>query len=184
MKKGKLISAIRRAKGWRPLAEVFDSLPEDLKPMVDRLRRWGGDWRYGRPRRRQAQAPYYVLNEPGGRIRSKNSGLWVRRDEAAGWKIRLYTTRYCYTITAHFRPAPAVPYLGCTVGLRRPRKGEDWCRGNDLSDGDLTPATWTRILSDIVAYELQRVKRPDAPTLAALGRWDEHPPALEELPEM
>ncbi|MEE8114809.1 MAG: hypothetical protein V3T23_10710, partial [Nitrososphaerales archaeon] len=48
-------------------------------------------------------------------------------------------------------------YLGCTASSRKPRAGEDWTRGSDLADGDLSLETWNKILGDIVAYELVRV---------------------------
>ena len=37
---------------------------------------------------------------------------------------------------------------------RSPLPGEDWTRGNDLSDGPLNEETWEAILADIVGYEM------------------------------
>lgn len=45
-------------------------------------------------------------------------------------------------------------YLGCIASQRMPRAGETWTRGNDLFDGPFCHETWTRILGDIVSYEL------------------------------
>ena len=48
-------------------------------------------------------------------------------------------------------------YLGGSVKSRKPRAGEDWHRGNDLSDGGYNKETWLSIVTDIVSYELVRV---------------------------
>jgi hypothetical protein len=66
-------------------------------------------------------------------------------------KIRTKTT--CYTIVAHKKTGRG--YLGCVATALEPREGETWRRGNDLADGDYSVETWTKILSDIVAYELR-----------------------------
>ena len=56
-------------------------------------------------------------------------------------------------------------YLGCVASCRKPRAGEDWTRGNDLSDGPLSKRTWRSILGDIVSYEMVKVHfpKPDFP---------------------
>lgn len=71
----------------------------------------------------------------------------------------VYTDTNSYNIRAVERNAPAKSYLGCTSKSRKPRAGEDWYRGNDLADGDLSEETWRRILADIVAYELVHTRR-------------------------
>ena len=43
----------------------------------------------------------------------------------------------------------------CTVETRKPRAGEDWHRGNDLSDGPLTREVLEQIKNAIIAYELE-----------------------------
>lgn len=48
-------------------------------------------------------------------------------------------------------------YLGCMVNTRKPRAGESWNRGRDLSDGSYSEDTWKKILNDIIAYELVKV---------------------------
>lgn len=48
-------------------------------------------------------------------------------------------------------------YLGCTVLTRKPRAGEDWNRGRDLSDGKYCYETWQEIKNDIITYELVKV---------------------------
>ena len=50
-------------------------------------------------------------------------------------------------------------YLGCMAQTRKPRAGEDWNRGNDLSDGSYSEETWNDIKNDIVAYELVKAVR-------------------------
>jgi len=50
-------------------------------------------------------------------------------------------------------------YLGCAAGTRKPRAGEDWTRGNDLSDGAFTYKTWRKIKNDIIAHELVKVAK-------------------------
>lgn len=45
-------------------------------------------------------------------------------------------------------------YLGCQVSNTSSYYGEDWIRGNDLSDGTICPETWRQILGDIVSTEL------------------------------
>lgn len=69
---------------------------------------------------------------------------------------------YIYTDTNSYSIVGSVEddghtYLGCTASSRKPRAGEDWTRGSDLADGDLSLETWNSILGDIVAYELVRV---------------------------
>ena len=49
-------------------------------------------------------------------------------------------------------------YLGGSAISRKPRTGEDWNRGNDLSDGRFCEETWRNILKDIVKYETEQIK--------------------------
>lgn len=69
-------------------------------------------------------------------------------------RVRIFTENERYTIVA------TQGYLGCTVSNRKPRAGEDWTRGSDLPDGELSRKTWERIKDRIVAYELVRVAKP------------------------
>lgn len=71
----------------------------------------------------------------------------------------IYTNEHQYSITANVEEGGR-SYLGCISSNRKPRAGEDWTRGNDLADGDLSLETWNRILGDIVSYELVNVHRP------------------------
>lgn len=48
-------------------------------------------------------------------------------------------------------------YLGCVSQCRRARPGEDWNRGNDLPDGELSEDTWHAILAAVVQYEVQQI---------------------------
>jgi len=73
------------------------------------------------------------------------------------FKIRIYTNVNCYTIVA--REHKDRIYLGCVVSSRKPRAGEDWTRGNDLPDGDLSLDTWERIKNGIIRYELIKIAK-------------------------
>lgn len=74
-------------------------------------------------------------------------------------------------------------YLGCTVSCRKPRAGEDWTRGNDLSDGKYCYETWQKIKNDIIAFELVKVVNPrECP--ADMPRIPETPKEMKEYPDM
>ena len=73
-----------------------------------------------------------------------------------GFQATIFTASNSYNISATERKN-GKSYLGCIAKSTRSRPGEDWLRGNDLSDGTLSPETWRRILSDIVRYELQAI---------------------------
>ena len=66
-------------------------------------------------------------------------------------RVYIYTDNHFYAIDA------TSDYLGCVASSRKPRPGEDWTRGSDLSDGKLNKETWHRILADIVGYELKSI---------------------------
>jgi len=70
------------------------------------------------------------------------------------FRIKLFTDVNEYSIVAYAN------YLGCVFSSRRPRAGEDWTRGGDLSDGKFSYETWVKILSDIVGTELVKIHRP------------------------
>lgn len=77
--------------------------------------------------------------------------------------VRFYTTDNVYSVRAVERDGNA-GYLGCGAASRAPNPGEDHLRGSDLADGNLSEATWHRILGDIVSYELQPLYiRPATP---------------------
>lgn len=59
-------------------------------------------------------------------------------------------------------------YLGCVATTRKPRAGEDWSRGRDLWDGPYSEETWNNIMSDILAYEVVKVVKPQKPKLDQL----------------
>jgi hypothetical protein len=78
-------------------------------------------------------------------------------------KIYLYTTDHKYMIVAIDRENNN-GYLGCQVSNRKHRAGEDWVRGNDLSDGAFNKDTWNSILNSIIRYEIVKLttyKRPE-----------------------
>lgn len=75
------------------------------------------------------------------------------------WRFSIYTANNDYGIVA-IEKKLGRSYLGCGAKSRKPRAGEDWHRGRDLADGDLSEETWRRILADIVSYEMVRVHKP------------------------
>ncbi len=77
------------------------------------------------------------------------------------WRFAIYTDNNRYNITAIVRGVGKKCYLGCISSSRKPRAGEDWTRGRDLADGDLSEKTWHQILADIVSYEMVRVHSKD-----------------------
>ena len=80
-------------------------------------------------------------------------------------KIRIFTDTNRYGISAAERDDDG--YLGCIASSRKPRAGEDWTRGRDLADGDLSEETWHEILGDIVSYEMVKIhKKVDGPTVS------------------
>lgn len=74
-------------------------------------------------------------------------------------KLTIFTKDYSYHVSAKLPEDKVGGYLGCIVQTRKPRAGEDWNRGNDLSDGQYSYETWIKIISDIVAYEMVRVAK-------------------------
>ena len=71
----------------------------------------------------------------------------------------IFTDTYSYSISV-ILPSEGHKkgYLGCIVSRRKPRVGEDWIRGNDLTDGYYSKETFRRILADIVSFELLDIK--------------------------
>ena len=77
-------------------------------------------------------------------------------DHDGTYQFRIYTHDNSYSIVARTKPGGG-SYLGCIASSRKPRAGEDWTRGNDLADGDISDETWNQIIADIVSYELVTV---------------------------
>lgn len=74
--------------------------------------------------------------------------------------LQFYTKDHCYFLRAVLpRKGYADGYLGCISQTRKSRAGEDWQRGNDLSDGSYSKETWQWIKNDILSYELVKVVR-------------------------
>ncbi|KKM82923.1 hypothetical protein LCGC14_1314580 [marine sediment metagenome] len=48
----------------------------------------------------------------------------------------------------------AEPSLMCNSDTRKPRAGEDWTRGRDMTEGPLNEETWRAFLAEIVSYEI------------------------------
>lgn len=94
--------------------------------------------------------------------------------------VYIYTETNRYHISAGPSGGRYGGYLGCTAQSRKPRAGEDWCRGNDLHDGPCEEATWIGILGDILSYEMVRVHKDDSKSIGPRGsgdqRVDETPP--------
>lgn len=74
------------------------------------------------------------------------------------FEFRFYTDNNRYTIIARNYPDEKT-YLGCMASNRKTRAGEDWYRGSDLADGDLSSKTWHRILGDIISYEMVKIHK-------------------------
>lgn len=109
-----------------------------------------------------------VKSEICSRFANYNDFVDVVEDSGAGYgekgneykyKIHLYTENHVYNIMACESTTKGKyhSYLGCTVSSRKPRAGETWTRGNDLTDGNLTLDTWNKIKNDIISYELVKL---------------------------
>ncbi len=100
------------------------------------------------------------------RHQPKECILILLPNDSDGIKIRFYTNDHIYSIFAKLpgsKPREKdqkeyLGYLGCVVSTRKARTGEYWNRGNDLADGPYNFDTWTKIMEDIIGYELQRIK--------------------------
>ena len=88
------------------------------------------------------------------------------KDGETRGKYVIATSRNTYFITAIERDDCG--YLGCVATSREARAGEDWLRGNDLPDGDMSEETWHRIKDGILKYELVPIK-PDTRNILLYG---------------
>ncbi len=70
-----------------------------------------------------------------------------------GFKCQFFTRTNRYIIIA------LSTYLGASFLSRKPRAGEDWHRGRDLSDGSFSQATWNKIRHDIIRNEIVKVSK-------------------------
>ena len=75
-------------------------------------------------------------------------------------QLKIFTKNYYYTIVAKL-PKKEKPYgyLGTYGNCRKPRAGEEWTRGNDLSDGEYSRDTWEAFKNNLIFFELVRVVR-------------------------
>ena len=78
-------------------------------------------------------------------------------------KAKIWTSVNEYSIVVKIEPDNSCvnkfhTYLGASAVSRKPRTGETWNRGNDLSDGKFCEETWRNILKDIIKYETEQVK--------------------------
>jgi len=90
----------------------------------------------------------------------RDSNIYMEIEDKGRIRIVMCTKTNKYTIVAVCPRENQRSYFGASVSSRTPRAGEDWCRGNDLADGDFSLETWIKILSDIVGYELVKIHRP------------------------
>ena len=88
-------------------------------------------------------------------------------------KAKFFTNEYSYHISAN--NTGEKNYLGCILSCRKPAAGEDWTRGSDLPDGELTTHIWNRILLAIIGCELVQLQRPKAPRSVNEDREDSGP---------
>jgi hypothetical protein len=70
--------------------------------------------------------------------------------------VNIYTRTHSYCIKAKVQTNQP-SYLGCVASTRKPLAGEAHTRGNDLADGYFTEATWLKIVTDILRYELVKI---------------------------
>lgn len=93
---------------------------------------------------------------------TKNFNLEIDGDRV---KLTFKTALHSYSIVG--RPigwaSRSGSYLGCVVSNRYSLPGENWTRGNDLADGDLSEETWHRIMQDILSVELAAAAEERAP---------------------
>ena len=70
--------------------------------------------------------------------------------------IHFYTETHRYHISACLKKDNST-YFGAQASTRKPRAGEQWTRGNDLPDGNLTRDMWNRIKNAIIRFEMTRL---------------------------
>lgn len=80
-------------------------------------------------------------------------------DDKIEFKVQLYSATNRYSINGYVNPETNANYMGGYSESRAARPGEDWTRGNDLSDGDFDYFTWTSIMADILSCELLNVQQ-------------------------
>jgi len=72
--------------------------------------------------------------------------------------VKFFTAEHVYGISARLPNANDYGYLGCISSCRKPKVGETWTRGSDLSDGKYSEDTFIKIMSDIVSYEMKNLQ--------------------------
>ena len=79
-------------------------------------------------------------------------------DDHAGLRciLHLHTEKKRYRIYLRIHQNGKT-YMGGSYQLRRYNIGEDWFRGNDLTDGPISHSTWERLKSDIINSELEQI---------------------------
>lgn len=88
--------------------------------------------------------------------------------------FKIYTETNCYHIGATWKEYHP-QFLWCGGDTRKFRVGENWTRGNDLSDGYFCRETWKNIKNRIIKYEMKALSK-----YIANGRWT--PPQADEVP--
>jgi len=76
--------------------------------------------------------------------------------------VHIFTRENRYQINVHYRADKKIckTYLGGGRSTRKPRAGEDWTRGNDLSDGPFSKEVFEKIMQGILGMELVKVVKP------------------------
>jgi len=143
VKKDKLIKAIRNANHpWKPFPQDHAKLPDQVAKWMAKLCRWRGD------------NPDNVTD---------SAIWWMKRENR--WLFAVYTPLHKYSITfvmpGDDGPGDGHGYIGAIVTNRLPRPGEEHHRGSDMADGPYCAATWTKVLSDILGYEVELGPRPE-----------------------
>lgn len=111
-----------------------------------------------------------ILNEKGftdligwlkqiSKYENINNFIYYKKYKDKSIYLTFFTKEYAYNIHAHLSHNNNHSYLGACVTVRKPRAGEDWNRGNDLSDGSYSEETWNKIKNDIISFELVKVVR-------------------------
>ena len=85
-----------------------------------------------------------------------NEDFCIKEDKGKV-KLTLYTDKNIYYIHAYPPKDEDRGYLGAIYSCRKPRAGESWTRGGDLTDGDFNHETWVKILGDIIGTELIKI---------------------------
>ena len=122
---------------------------KDFEQWLQELSRFG-EWDF-KSRKSKPPVPHVEYDEPD-----------TSKEGEIAQRVRIYTDTNKYSIVAI--QCEGKDYMGCIANSRKPRAGEDWNRGRDLSDGPFSYKTWHEILADIVSYEMVKIHRQPSET--------------------